>query len=224
MGGIADRIQTLKRSLPAGVSLVAVSKTRSLDEIMEAYNAGQRLFGENRVQELANKAPLLPVDIEWHLIGHLQTNKVRQVIRYVSMIESVDSLRLLSVISSEAVRAGRVTDCLLQVHIAEEEAKSGFDRKEIEQINWSEVIKSVPGVRIRGLMGIATFTEDEQKIRSEFGHLAALFSLLKTNFPGSNRLFNVLSMGMSGDWRIAVSEGSTMIRVGTIIFGERIKH
>jgi len=204
------------------VSLVAVSKTRTPDEIIDAYNGGQRLFGENRVQELLSKQPLLPGDINWHLIGHLQTNKVKSIVSVVSMIESVDSIRLLSLINTEASACRKTIDCLLQVHIAEEGAKTGFNKTEIEKNDWHSIALSMPSIRIRGMMGIATFTDEEKKVRDEFRSLASLFKSLKSRCFSDVEWFNELSMGMSGDWEIAVEEGSTMIRVGTIIFGERI--
>jgi pyridoxal phosphate enzyme (YggS family) len=209
--------------VPGHVSVVAVSKTRSHEEVLEAYKAGQRVFGENRVQELLAKRSLLPDDIQWHLIGHLQTNKVRQAVQTVAVIESVDTLRLLSVIGEEALKAGIVANCLLQVHIATEETKYGFDFEEIEKEDWTAVAESLPGVRICGLMGMASFTDDNDKVRSEFRSLNSLFKSLRQRCFADKPYFTDLSMGMSGDWKTAVEEGSTMIRVGTLIFGERIK-
>ncbi len=222
MNHIADNIIALQRKLPRTVSLVVVSKTRTQNEILEAYNAGQHIFGENRVQELLAKKRLLPDDIIWHLIGHLQTNKVKHIVPVVSMIESVDSIKLLSLINAEAANCQRKIDCLLQVHIAEEEVKTGFDAKEIETVDWQAITLLMPNIRIRGLMGIATFTDDRQKVRSEFRSLASMFRSLKKRCFNDVPWFNELSMGMSGDWEIAVEEGSTIIRVGTIIFGKRI--
>lgn len=223
MADISDNIKMLGSMLPEHVSVVAVSKTRSPEEVLAAYNSGQRVFGENRVQELITKKKLLPEDIRWHLIGHLQTNKVKQVVPEVSVIESVDSIKLLSVISDEAVKNGRVIDCLLQVHIAAEETKFGFDFAEISGEDWSVVTESLPGVRVCGLMGMASFTDDSERVRSEFRSLAALFSSTRERCFREKPFFREISMGMSGDWKIAVEEGSTMIRVGTLIFGERIK-
>ena len=222
MDGIANNIKKLRNILPENVSMVAVSKTRSSSEILQAYNAGQRIFGENRVQELILKEKGLPADIQWHLIGHLQSNKVRQIVPIVSMIESVDSLRLLSVINSEASRCGRVIDCLLQVHIATEETKFGFDYSEIADELWGNITSTMKYVRICGLMGMASFTDDHEKVRDEFRSLKILFDTTRNKCFSNKPWFNVLSMGMSGDWKIAVEEGSTMIRVGTLIFGERI--
>jgi len=221
MGSITDNIIALRNKLPHKVSVIAVSKTRTPDEVLEAYNAGQRIFGENRVQELITKAPLLPADIQWHLIGHLQSNKVKLAVPIVSMIESVDSVRLLSLINYEAEKNNKIVDCLMQVHIACEETKEGFDKTEIEKEKWDELSDNLPHIRICGVMGIATFTEDIQKVRSEFRELVSLYRSVKARCFSDSQWFNQVSMGMSGDWEIAVEEGSTMIRVGTIIFGER---
>lgn len=220
---IAENIKRLKEELPPGVTLVAVTKTRTPEEAMEAYEAGLRVFGENRVQEMVSKKALLPGDISWHLIGHLQSNKVRQAVSAAAMIESVDALKLLQRIDEEALAQGRTIDCLLQVQIASEETKSGFPVEEIEQIRWNNVAGSLRAVRICGLMGMATFTDNIEKVRAEFRNLADLFSRLRDNhFQGVSH-FREISMGMSGDWQLAIREGSTMIRVGTLIFGERIK-
>lgn len=223
MSVIKTNIDNLLKALPPGVTVVAVTKTRSHEEALEAYNAGLRVFGENRVQELMARKALLPPDIEWHLIGHLQTNKVRQAVSAASVIESVDSVRLLEVLNSEALRQERVTDCLLQVHIAAEETKSGFAVAEIEQTDWSSLAGALTGLRIRGLMGMATFTDEMEKVRSEFRSLNRLFNETRQRCFSDSPLFTQLSMGMSGDWKVAVEEGSTIIRIGTLIFGERIK-
>jgi pyridoxal phosphate enzyme (YggS family) len=189
---------------------------------MRAYNAGLRTFGENRVQELTDKKRLLPEDISWHLIGHLQTNKVRQAVADSSVIESVDSIRLLGKIDLEAMKQDREIDCLLQFHIAAEETKSGFSLEEAENIDWKSVAASLKAARICGVMGMATFTDDKGKIRKEFRNLALTFSRLREKHFKDKAYFREISMGMTGDWQIAVEEGSTMIRVGTLIFGERI--
>jgi len=223
MGIIADNIKALREELPENVTVVVVSKTRNPAEILEAYDMGQRIFGENRVQEILSKGPNLPGDIHWHLIGHLQTNKVRQVVPVVSMIESVDSVRLLSLVSKEALKCGKVVDCLLQVHISAEETKSGFSPAELAGENWKTVAESMHGVRICGLMGMASFTEDIVQVRNEFRLLSSLFRTVQKQYFRETPHFREVSMGMSGDWRIAIEEGSTMIRVGTLIFGERIK-
>lgn len=220
---IAENIKRLKEELPPGVTLVAVTKTRTPEEAMEAYEAGLRVFGENRVQEMVSKKALLPGDISWHLIGHLQSNKVRQAVSAAAMIESVDTLKLLRRIDEEALAQGRTIDCLLQVQIASEETKSGFPVEEIEQIRWNDVAGSLRAVRICGLMGMATFTDNIEKVRAEFRNLADLFSRIRDNYFHGVSHFREISMGMSGDWQLAIGEGSTMIRVGTLIFGERIK-
>jgi pyridoxal phosphate enzyme (YggS family) len=221
MSSIAGNIAALLKKLPVNVAVVAVTKTRSPEEIMEAYNTGQRIFGENRVQELMQKKAVLPADIKWHLIGHLQSNKVKQAVEAASVIESVDSVRLLRVIDAESAKQGKKTDCLLQVHIASEETKTGFGLDEISGTDWTAVTASLTAARICGLMGIATFTDDAERVRQEFRTLARLFRSLRTKHFGNCPWFSELSMGMSGDWKTAVEEGSTMIRVGTLIFGER---
>jgi pyridoxal phosphate enzyme (YggS family) len=223
MNSISDNISSLVRDLPGNVKIVAVSKTRSPEEVLEAFNAGLHTFGENRVQELASKKAMLPEGINWHLIGHLQSNKVKQAVAVASMIESVDSIRLLGMIDSEAGRQEKIIDCLLQVHIAPEETKTGFSIKEIEETDWATVAGSFSGVRICGLMGIASFTDDRDRVRLEFRSLARLFADTRQRCFSTSSSFKEISMGMSGDWRIAVEEGSTIIRVGTLIFGERIK-
>lgn len=223
MNSIAENIRKLQEALPERVSLVAVTKTRTPEEALEAYNAGLRRFGENRVQELVNKKPLLPDDISWHIIGHLQSNKVRQAVASAAVIESVDTLRLLRIIDAEALAQGRTVDCLLQVYIASEQTKSGFAVAEIEETDWSAVAASLKGARICGVMGIATFTDDMELVRAEFRNLAGIFRKMRENHFRDNPAFREISMGMSGDWQVAVEEGSTTIRIGTLIFGERIK-
>lgn len=223
MTRIADNIGRLIEALPPGVTMVAVTKTRPPEEVLDAYNAGLRVFGENRVQELSAKRTLLPGDISWHLIGHLQSNKVRQAVAGASMIESVDTLRLLRMIDAEALAQGKAVDCLLQIQIASEETKSGFTVGEATGTDWSGIAASLKAVRLCGVMGMATFTDDMDKVRSEFRMLASVFSRLREAHFSKSSHFREISMGMSGDWQIAVEEGSTMIRVGTLIFGERIK-
>lgn len=218
---IAASLEALRREIGDRVTLVAVSKTHPPELIMEAYQAGQRVFGENRVQELAAKQPLLPADIEWHLIGHLQTNKVKYIAPFVGMIQSVDSWKLLEEISASALRHNRVIDCLLQIYIATEESKFGLDEAEAEEILKQLEANPLPGVRIRGVMGLATFTDDEERIRNEFRGLKSLFERLKDVYYNEYEAFDQLSFGMSSDYRIAVEEGSTMVRIGTRIFGSR---
>lgn len=201
--------------------LVAVSKTKPAEVIMEAYEAGHRVFGENKVQELTGKYEKLPKDIEWHMIGHLQRNKVKYIAEFVSLIHSADSPRLLRAINKEGKKAGRVVPCLLQVHIAEEESKYGFDEKEILNLLENGFFEELPFVQVRGLMGMATFTDNQTQIRKEFQSLAALYHRLNERTLPENVKMEVLSMGMSGDFKIALDEGSNMVRVGSAIFGAR---
>lgn len=221
MSEIAENINLLKKELPVNVKLVAVSKNKDVDDIMEAYNAGQRVYGENRVQELMSKYEHLPADIQWHMIGHLQRNKVKYIAGFIHMIESVDSEKLLGTINKEAAKAGRVIDCLLQFHIASEETKFGFSREEAMEMINSGVLGELDNVNIRGVMGMATFTDDMEKVRSEFIYLRSVFDELKERFFSDKNNFCEISMGMSGDYKIALEEGSTMVRIGTSIFGER---
>lgn len=217
---IAETIKKLNSELtPFGCKLIAVSKTQSVEKIKEAYLCGQRLFGENKVQELVEKHEQLPGDIEWHLIGHLQRNKVKYIAPFVGLIHSVDSLRLLEEINKQGQKIGRIIPCLLQVHIASEETKFGFDREEL--LNAIPEIGEMKWIVIKGLMGMATFTEDEKKIRQEFQFLKQLFEEIKKMKSFANILMEELSIGMSGDYQIAVEEGSTMVRIGTTIFGAR---
>ncbi|WP_214070749.1 YggS family pyridoxal phosphate-dependent enzyme [Mucilaginibacter sp. dw_454] len=223
---IADNIKTLKtQTVPKKVSLVAVSKTKSVAEIQEAYDAGQRLFGENMVQEMVEKQEQLPKDIQWHQIGHLQTNKVKYIAPFISMIESVDSIKLLQEINKQALKNNRVIDCLLQIYIADEETKFGLGFDEAIELLRSDEFAELKNVKIRGLMGIATNTDMEKQIRDEFQELKVFFEGLKQSFFRKEESFNVISMGMSADYELAIEEGSTMIRVGSTIFGGRvIKH
>lgn len=218
---IAENITQIKAQLPEGVSLVAVSKYHPVKQLEEAYAAGQRIFGESHAQELVAKAPLMPDDVQWHFIGHLQRNKVRQIMPIVSLIHSVDSIRLLSTIDKEAARIGRSVDVLLQLHVAQEEAKSGFAVEELMQLAENGEFQPFKHVRYRGLMAMATFTTDTALIASEFARVASTYATLleKQIFPGAD--FNQLSMGMSDDWHIAVEHGATLVRIGTQIFGPR---
>ncbi|HEX2920874.1 MAG TPA: YggS family pyridoxal phosphate-dependent enzyme [Bacteroidales bacterium] len=219
MPDIAANLNYLRKQVPPSVKLVAVSKTKPVETLMTAYDAGQRIFGENRVQEILDKKGNLPSDIQWHMIGHLQTNKVKFIIPFISLIHSVDSFRLLSVIDGESKKTGRITECLLQIHIAEEETKTGFLLNEI--IEAHEELSKYRNVKLRGVMGMATFTQDTDQVRKEFRYLAECFDILKNRFFNSGDEFSEISMGMSGDYMIAIEEGSTMIRVGSLIFGER---
>jgi len=219
--GISENIDLIRANLPSNVQLIAVSKTKPAEFLMEAYHHGQRAFGENKVQEMLWKYEELPKDIEWHLIGHLQTNKVKYITPFVHLIHGVDSFKLLKAIDTEAKKVNRIIPCLLQFHIAEEETKFGFSPEEaIEMINDVEFGK-LEHVRISGVMGMATYTDDEKQIRKEFAYLKSIFEKLKTNFFAENSEFREISMGMSGDYLIAVEEGSTMVRIGSTIFGER---
>lgn len=217
---ITKNLQQIKASIPEHVTLVAVSKTKPNEAISEAYQAGQRVFGENKVQELTEKYESLPKDIEWHMIGHLQSNKVKYIAPFVSLIHGVDSFKLLKEINKRAAQNERVINCLLQIHIAEEDTKFGFDEKEVIELIKSEAFQHLKNIKVVGLMGMATFTDDENQIRKEFKSLKKLFDKLQI----SNHQFQILSMGMSGDYQIAIEEGSTMIRVGSSIFGERNYH
>jgi len=223
---IADNIISLKKETDAlKVTLLAVSKTKSNEDILQAYEAGQRLFGENQVQELVEKHEQLPKDIEWHLIGHLQTNKVKYIAPFISMIQSVDSIKLLQEINKHAIKANRVIDCLLQIYIADEETKFGLGFDEAIELLRSEEFTELKNVRISGLMGIATNTESEKQIADEYYELDTFFKGVKASFFRKDKNFNILSMGMSSDYKIAMEKGSNMVRLGSTIFGTRvIKH
>jgi PLP dependent protein len=218
---IAENIDLVKANLPVQVQLVAVSKTKPADLLMEAYNHGQRAFGENKVQELAWKYEELPKDIEWHFIGHMQTNKAKYIAPFVHLIHGVDSFKLLKTIDAEAKKVNRIIPCLLQFHIAEEETKFGLSLDEATNILASEEFHQLKNIQISGVMGMATYTNDENQIHKEFAHLKAIFDTLKSDYFANTPEFKEISMGMSGDYRIAIEEGSTMVRVGSTIFGER---
>jgi hypothetical protein len=216
---LLQEIQTQLAS--KGAKLIAVTKTYPPETIREAYALGCRDFGENRVQELLEKQPLLPPDVRWHLIGHLQTNKVRYIAPFVAMIHSVDSSRLLEEINKQAAKCGRVIDCLLQFHIAAEETKFGLSREEAAALLQNEYFEKLSNARICGVMGMATFTDDEDQIHREFSALHDHFNWLKTSWFADRPEFCEISMGMSGDWQIALEEGSTMVRIGSLLFGKR---
>lgn len=220
---IKDNLEKLKSELPARVKLVAVSKTKPVENIKEAYDAGHKIFGENKAQELINKQPELPDNIEWHFIGHLQSNKVKYLAPFVSMIHSVDRKKILKEINKEAKKNNRVIDCLLQFHIAEEETKFGLSMEEARELIESEAFNNYENIRIKGVMGMATFTENTEQVRREFKNLAHIFQTLKKDYF-NNQQFSELSMGMSGDYQLAIEEGSTMVRVGSLIFGARNTH
>jgi len=218
---ITANIRKLYSGLPPSVVIVAVSKTKPVEVIMVAYDAGHRIFGENRVQELVEKQPLMPDDIEWHMIGHLQTNKVKYIAGFVEMIHSVDSLKLLRTIDKEAEKAGRSIKCLLQFHIASEDTKFGFSYDEAAEIIEGGWLAELNNILLSGVMGMATFTEDQNQVRNEFRQLKDIFDKLKARFFPDDISFREISMGMSGDYRAAIEEGSTIIRVGSSIFGDR---
>ena len=218
---ITERLNEIRSKLSDNVTLVAVSKTKPKVAIKEAYLAGQRVFGENKVQELVEKAETLPNDIEWHLIGHLQRNKVKYIAPFVSLIHAVDSLRLLQEINKQGAKYNRTIDCLLQFHIADEDTKFGLDENEAIELLNSETYQGMNNIKLCGVMGMATFTDNLEQVRDEFQKLHKLFEKLKTSHFSLNEDFKTISMGMSGDWEIAIEEGSNMIRVGSSIFGSR---
>ena len=214
---IQKQLLSILEDLPKHVHLVAVSKTKPNADLEEAYAAGQRIFGENKIQEMTQKWETLPKDIQWHMIGNVQTNKVKYMAPYVSLIHGVDRYKLLKEINKQAAKSDRVIDCLLQMHIAQEDTKFGFNKEELEDVVTDLKANPLPHIRIKGLMGMATFTDNQEQIRSEFKTLKQQFDWLKTQHPEANEL----SMGMSGDYVLAIEEGSTMIRVGSKIFGSR---
>lgn len=217
---IEQNLKNIRISLPESVTLVAVSKTKPNTDLQEAYEAGQRIFGENKVQEMVQKWETLPTDIQWHMIGHLQRNKVKYMAEFVSLIHGVDSFRLLKEIDKQAKKHDRVIDCLLQMHIAEEATKFGLNEDELFDIIQSEEFSVLQNIKIVGLMGMSTFTEDQTQIRREFKQLKSIYTSLQERIED----LNVLSMGMSGDYQIAIEEGSNMVRIGSSIFGARNTH
>ena len=218
---IQSNIQELRKHIPSDVKLVCVSKFHPAETVMEAYDAGERIFGESRVQELVQKQPELPADIQWHFIGHLQTNKIKFIVPFVKLIHGVDSWKVLNEINKQAEKAAKKTACLLQVHIADEETKFGFSEEELIDLISGDEMKKLQNVQIAGLMGMATYTEDENQVRKEFRSLKILFDKIKSEYFSDDDAFCELSMGMSQDYQLAIEEGSTMIRIGTSIFGER---
>ncbi|MGB5981606.1 MAG: YggS family pyridoxal phosphate-dependent enzyme [Nonlabens sp.] len=222
MSDIVAALSRFRESIPNNVTLVAVSKTKPLEDLQEAYDHGQRHFGENKIQEMTHKWEELPKDIHWHMIGHTQRNKVKYMAPYVHLIHGVDSPRLLKEINKQAKKNERVIDCLLQVHIAREDSKFGFDNDELLEFLKSEAFNSYKNLRIKGLMGMATFTDDKQQVREEFQELHKLYTAIKNEHIDTHKhSFEELSMGMTGDYEIAIEEGSTMIRIGSAIFGAR---
>ena len=219
--GVAENLQVIKEKVPSNVTLVAVSKTKPDEAILEAYQAGHRDFGENKVQDLAAKQERLPSDIRWHMIGHLQSNKVKYLAPFVHLLHGVDSLKLLGVINREAEKAGRVIDCLLQIRIALEENKFGLTEEDLMLLVGSDAFREMKHIRIRGLMGMATYTENSKQIRVEFSHLKRIFDRLKLAQFKNQDSFDQLSCGMSGDYQLAIEEGSNLVRIGSLIFGPR---
>ncbi len=214
---IKKNLAQIRESIQEEVTLVAVSKTKPVSDLQEAYDAGQRIFGENKIQEMTQKWEVLPKDIQWHMIGNVQRNKVKYMAEYVDLIHGVDSLKLLKEIDKQAKKHERCISCLLQVHIAEEDTKFGFNKEELLALIQDSELSTLENIKIKGLMGMATFTENKSQIRKEFKTLKSLFEILKSNLP----TIEVLSMGMSGDYPIAVEEGSSMVRIGSSIFGAR---
>ncbi|MFY7989445.1 MAG: YggS family pyridoxal phosphate-dependent enzyme [Fluviicola sp.] len=221
MTTIQERLEDIRKQIPEHVKLVAVSKTKPNESILEAYHAGQRVFGENKVQELCQKQEVLPADIEWHLIGHLQTNKVKYIAPFVHLIHAVDSLKLLQEINKQGEKNGRVISCLLQFHIAQEDTKFGLSFEEAEAILNANEFVEMQFVSITGIMGMASNTDDEEQVRDEFRTLHNYFQIIKSKYFKFNDEFREISMGMSGDFLLAIEEGSTMVRVGSSIFGDR---
>ncbi|OHT43565.1 YggS family pyridoxal phosphate-dependent enzyme [Flavobacterium tructae] len=217
---IASNLNTIKAGLPENVTLVAVSKTKPVPDLMQAYDAGQRIFGENKIQEMTEKWEQMPKDIQWHMIGHVQSNKVKFMAPFVSLIHGVDSLKLLQEINKQALKNNRIIDCLLQIYIAEEESKFGLDENELNELLSSPEFKVLKNIRILGLMGMATFTEDQSQIKKEFTHLKSIFDSIK-ELNKENCNLTTVSMGMSGDYQLAIECGSTMVRIGSSIFGGR---
>ena len=218
---IGANLNRINKELPKHVVLVAVSKTKPIEDLQEAFDAGQRIFGENKVQEMAAKWEVLPKEIEWHFIGHLQRNKVKYLAPFVSLIHGVESLRLLKEVNKQALKSNRIIDVLLQFYIADEETKFGLSEEEANDLLNSAEYKLLKNIQIRGVMGMATFTKDQEKIKGEFHKLKKIHSSLKANHFSNNHLFDIVSMGMSGDYETAIDEGSTMIRIGSSIFGAR---
>lgn len=221
---IQSNLDTIKSALPEYVTLVAVSKTKPVSDLMQAYEAGQRIFGENKIQEMTDKWEEMPKDIQWHMIGHVQSNKVKFMAPYVNLIHGVDSLKLLQEINKQALKNNRTIDCLLQIYIAEEESKFGLDENELNELLTSAEFKELKNIRILGLMGMATFTENQNQIKKEFTHLKSIFDSIKNSDGyGKDALqhFSTISMGMSGDYQLAITAGSTMVRIGSSIFGGR---
>ena len=218
---IKENLNIVRATVPSDVTLIAVSKTKPVSDLQEAYDAGQRIFGENKALEMRDKHQALPDDIQWHFIGHLQTNKIKYIAPFVTLIHAIDSLSLLEAVNKEAAKNNRVINCLLQFHIAQEETKFGLDMEEARAMLESESYKNLNNINICGVMGMATFTDDAAQVRDEFKSLKNIFETLKENYFKGNDSFKEISMGMSDDYPIAIEEGATMVRVGSKIFGAR---
>lgn len=221
---IAEKVNRFRDELPEGVKLVAITKTKPVEDIMEAYRAGHKIFGENKVQELVDKYEELPEDIEWHMVGHLQSNKVKYIAPFVHLIHGVDRAKLFNVIEKEGRKNNRVIDILIQFHIATEETKFGFDLQEAKELLKSEAYKKYEFLRVKGVMGMATFTDDMEQVRTEFRELVKIFNELKGKYFSEDPGFKEISMGMSNDYHVALEEGTTMVRIGSLIFGKRNIH
>ena len=218
---IQENLNIVRATVPSNVTLIAVSKTKPVSDLQEAYDAGQRIFGENKALEMRDKHQVLPDDIQWHFIGHLQTNKIKYIAPFVTLIHAIDSLSLLEAVNKEAVKNNRVIDCLLQFHIAQEETKFGLDIEEAKALLESDSFKDLKNINICGVMGMTTFTDDVVQVRNEFKNLKGIFDALKESYFGDKDYFKEISMGMSDDYPIAIEEGTTMVRVGSKIFGAR---
>lgn len=218
---IKENLNIVRATVPSNVTLIAVSKTKPVSDLQEAYDAGQRIFGENKALEMRDKHQTLPSDIQWHFIGHLQTNKIKYIAPFVTLIHAIDSLSLLEAVNKEAAKNDRIIDCLLQFHIAQEETKFGLDIEEAKSLLESESFKNLKNINICGVMGMATFTDNAAQVRNEFKNLKNIFETLKENYFKDNGSFKEISMGMSDDYPIAIEEGATMVRVGSKIFGAR---
>ena len=218
---IKENLNIVRATVPSNVTLIAVSKTKPVSDLQEAYDAGQRIFGENKALEMRDKHQTLPSDIQWHFIGHLQTNKIKYIVPFVTLIHAIDSLSLLEAVNKEAAKNDRIIDCLLQFHIAQEETKFGLDIEEAKSLLESESFKNLKNINICGVMGMATFTDNAAQVRNEFKNLKNIFETLKENYFKANDSFRDISMGMSDDYPTAIAAGSTMVRIGSTIFGER---
>lgn len=221
MNNVSENIQKLLEEIPSHINLIPISKTKPEEIILEAYNSGFKIFGENKVQEIVRKHENLPVDIEWHMVGHMQTNKVKYLAPFIHLVHGIDSLKLLKIVNKEAVKAGRTINTLLQIHIASEETKFGFSKEEVYSLLDSADFRILHNVKIMGVMGMATYTSDQSQIRKEFQGLFKFFERVKTEYFLEDSDFKEISMGMSADYKIAIDEGSTMIRIGSLIFGNR---